>query len=565
MREAFNYLVANLLWISSGWQKTRAFHAALRRPRATQEGRLISLLKQNARSDYGRRYAFERVRSIREFQDAVPIVTYDSLGEEIEAIKRGRERVLTEEPVLWLEKTTGSTGAAKYIPYTANLKREFQAAVAPWMADLYRHRRKMLLGGSYWSITPLAAVPEVTQGGLRVGCDDEREYFGKLDRKLLDRLILVPAELAKVSDVESGRYVTLRFLLETPRLAFISVWNPSFLTLLVGLLEEHGARLIEDIRRGTLTPPRALPSHLHASLARGLAPRPSRARELEEILRRLGKLAPIEVWPKLSLISCWASGNARNFLPELQSLFPGVEIQPKGLLATEGVVSIPILGHPGGALALTSHFFEFIPEGGSRARPLLADELDNGQIYKVLLTTGGGLYRYDLGDWIQVVGYVGETPLVEFIGKESAVSDLCGEKLHAARVETALGAALAEFRLTPSFAMLAPEWGWPPRYCLLIEASGVSADILAQLADRLDELLREGHHYAYCRRLGQLGPLQALPVRDGARRYLERCVALGQRLGSIKPTALHCKPGWSVWFERAAGDRDGNVHEPLHI
>jgi len=34
-------------------------------------------------------------------------------------------------------------------------------------------------------------------------------------------------------------------------------------------------------------------------------------------------------------------------------------------------------------------------------------ELERGRLYSVILTTGGGLYRYALGDVVTVVGRVG--------------------------------------------------------------------------------------------------------------------------------------------------------------
>jgi hypothetical protein len=563
MNPAWGYFLTNSLWLASDWRKTRAFRRALHNPRATQQSQLFSLLRHNARSVYGRRYDFERLKTIHDYQAAVPVVTYDSLQDEIEAIKQGRRAVLTEEPVIWMEKTAGSTGASKYIPYTASLKREFQAAVAPWMSDLFNQRAKMRFGASYWSITPLAEKREITEGGLPIGCEDERDYFGKVARALLDRLILTPPELARIMDVDCAQYVTLRFLLATPQLSFISVWNPSFLTLLIRFLELNAERLIADLRQGTLTLDSKLPVQLKQRLARRIFPQPRRAAQLETILRHRGRLAPSEIWPKLTLISCWASANARSFVPELQSVFPGVEIQPKGLLATEGVVSIPLLGHVGGAPGLTSHFFEFVPEKSLSSRPLLVDEIEIGGIYQVIITTGGGFYRYDLGDLVEVVGRVAETPLVEFIGKAHHISDLCGEKLHGARVEAVLHEALSQFQLAPAFAMIAPEFGQPPSYVLFLDSPELPQYLFDGLVQTVEAGLLEGHHYSYCRRLGQLGPLRGVCVQNGARSYLERCAALGQRLGSVKPTGLHCHTGWSNWFQHAAENREQD--EPLRL
>jgi GH3 auxin-responsive promoter len=549
MKDTLGFVVANSLWLTSGARAACAFRRALKNPRRAQERRLLSLLRQNAATNYGERYGFQRLRSVREYQDAVPIVTYDSLEHEIDCIKRGERSVLTQEPVLMLEKTTGSTSAAKYIPYTASLKREFQVAVAAWMADLYIHRPRMLCGGTYWSVSPLARKREVTEGGLPVGFDDDTEYFGGVERWLLERFLLTPPELSQIPDIAASRYVTLRFLLESPRLSFISVWNPSFLALLIRFLWEHADRLNEDIRRGTLNPPQPLPRNLYQCLSRKLRPQPKRADELKKIVEEHGTLLLSKIWPKLSVISCWTSASASLFLPELKSLFPEIEIQPKGLLATEGVVSIPLTGHAGAALAVTSHFLEFVDDERPTERPLLVDELETGRNYSVLISTGGGLYRYALGDCIQVVGRVQETPLVEFIGKGDLVSDLCGEKLHEAHVRRILEELLGDFQLQPSFAMMAPEWGQPPAYVLFLEAPLSSSRILENLASRLEAQLLENYHYAYCRRLGQLGPARAVLARSRASElYLERCALLGQRRGSVKPTALHAKSGWSEWF-----------------
>jgi hypothetical protein len=297
--------------------------------------------------------------------------------------------------------------------------------------------------------------------------------------------------------------------------------------------------------------------------------------EMRRLSSRHGALPPEEVWPCLRVISCWTSAGAVRFVPELRRLFPRVEIQPKGLLATEGVVSIPMTGHPGAALAVTSHFLEFREEAAPGARPRLVDELEPGRTYTVLLTTGGGLYRYALGDRVRVVGLIAETPLIEFVGKEAQICDLCGEKLHEERVRAVLDGALQELRIEPVFAMIAPEWGLslahsgspggstqpgpdvrsetegrPPGYVLFLEAADLAAERFEALLRRVEAGLAEGHHYAYCRRLSQLAPLRGFRIRGGASQaYQERGAALGQRRGSIKPAALHREPGWEEWFD----------------
>ena len=145
-----------------------------------------------------------------------------------------------------------------------------------------------------------------------------------------------------------------------------------------------------------------------------------------------------------------------------------MEIQPKGLMATEAAVSFPLLGHPGAALAMRSHFFEF-QELGSAERIRLAHELDLGGRYRVIVTTGGGLYRYQLRDEIEVVGFVGQCPLLRFLGKSDCVSDLVGEKLAEPHVRAVVQRVLADAHVHRNSRCSFHVQGRPPHYRLYLQ------------------------------------------------------------------------------------------------
>jgi GH3 auxin-responsive promoter len=550
MLATLGFRAAHAVRLAAALPAYRAFRRALADPAAAQATRLRAILARAADSAYGRRHGFARLRSPADYQAALPVVGYEDLRPAIEAVAAGRPGVLTGEPVRMLETTGGSTGPAKLVPYTSGLLGEFQAAIGPWLTDLAVHRPALRRGGAYWSVSPCARPPHATAGGIPVGFADDTEYFGRLDRRVLRHLLLTPPELARVPDLTACRYVTLRFLLETPHLAFVSVWSPSFLTLLLAALDEWAEPLLDDLAYGTLTPPVALPAPLQTALAARLAPRPARARRLRATLARDGRLGPRVAWPDLALVSCWTGAAAARFVPALQARLPGVEIQGKGLLATEGVVSVPLLGHPGAALAVTAHFYEFVPAEAPGDRPRLAHELDDGASYTVLLTTGGGLYRYALGDVVRVVGRVARTPLVEFTGRAGGVSDLCGEKLAEGHVARVVEEAAARLAVDAGFLMLAPEWAEPPYYALFVDTAGGSPERADRLARAVEEGLAANPGYAYGRALGQLGPVRAVRMAGGsaAAAYADRCAALGQRAGAVKPTYLHATAGWRAFF-----------------
>ncbi len=77
------------------------------------------------------------------------------------------------------------------------------------------------------------------------------------------------------------------------------------------------------------------------------------------------------------------------------------------------------------------------------APTLLAHELQVGQHYQLVLTTAAGLYRYCLGDLVEVNGFLGQAPQVTFLRKvgEGDAVNLVGEKLDARQVAQAVESA----------------------------------------------------------------------------------------------------------------------------
>ena len=186
-----------------------------------------------------------------------------------------------------------------------------------------------------------------------------------------------------------------------------------------------------------------------------------------------------------------------------------------------------------------AHTFEFLdPDGKLR----LAHELEQGIAYGVVLTTGGGLYRYRLGDRARVDGRVGGTPSLTFVGRDDRVSDFCGEKLSDSFVATVIDAVFANVA-HPSFAMLAPEMTTAGvSYTLFVHRG---ASIPPDCSAALERELRRNPHYAWCVDLGQLAPASIVAVGPGAdRAYVDACVRRGQRSGDVKPVSLHQSTGW---------------------
>jgi hypothetical protein len=402
--------------------------------------------------------------------------------------------------------------------------------------------------------------PCVTAGGIPIGFEDDTAYLPAWQRWAAHRLLTAPSWLARISQIDDFRYLTLFHLLAARDLSLVSIWSPTFLTSLFAQLPAWQERLCGDLRRGIASPPGGGVSHV-IPIPRGARLR--RAAELSAAFRSGGTLGEQfqAAWPCLALISCWTDASASLFVPELKRLFPRAVIQSKGLLATEGAVSFPFGESEGAVLSVRSHFFEFAPadEPSESLVPRLAHQLDRGGRYRVILTTGGGLYRYDLNDIVEVLGFEGECPRLRFLGRADRVSDLVGEKVSEAYAQESVQEALRQLNLTPGFSLLTPVMARPPYYALFIQEEKLAAcpDLRSVLAEAVGSRLESNPHYRHALRLGQLAPVKVHLVAgdDGSawRLYESRCRERGQKIGAIKPCLFDPCTGWASVFSEPEG------------
>ncbi len=376
-------------------------------PEASPPPWLESVLTQNAGTAYLEHYGSPR--TLAEFRGRVPLTGYDDLLPWLDRIRAGESDVLFAGRPVAFERTSGSAGPSKLIPYSAEGLHDVQRSVLPWLAGVVKTNG--ITGRAYFSISPATRSAEVIET-VPVGLPDGA-YLGEVGASVLAQVTAVPLAVASIVNIGQWRAETLRHLASARDLELISVWSPTFLLALL----DH------------------LPS-------------------------------PQRLWPRLKVVSCWASGASRRFANELAARLPQAYLQPKGLLTTEAVVTVP---DDAGRPALTPRgFFEFQRDG----ELLLAHELNEGDVYEVVITTASGLYRYRTGDLVRYDGHFPSSrPILEFVGRGELVSDLVGEKL----TEPFVAACLES---VPGFRMLVPD-SQENGYVLVISttSSSVSATI----------------------------------------------------------------------------------------
>lgn len=438
---------------------------------------LEKLLARNADCAYLRR--FGSPRTLDAFREQIPVVHYEDLSEDWQHLQAGASDVLFMGRPIACEVTSGSSGARKWIVYSADGLEDFRRNLSPWLAGiLHRYR---IEGGLYFSVSPAFRAPAQV-AGIPLGVPDAAYLDAGLAACLAARSV-VPADLGQITDVEAWRHRTLACLRAARELEMISVWSPTFLL-----------RLLDDLPE------------------------------------------PQTLWPRLKFVSCWTSAASRPYAEALKRrLPPGVVLQGKGLVSTEAVVTTPdARGRP----VLVPHgWTEFLDEGGLR----LAETLQPGGEYEVVVTTASGLYRYRTGDRVRMRARQRTTgrPVLEFVGR-TATQDLTGEKISEHFAGLCLRAQGDRLR---GFAALVADERLPGYW--LLSAEALSGEVLAEVEKRLFD----NPHYAYARRLGQLRPLAARHWPDVLQALEAAHCQRGGRLGDFKPRALYT---WQDIFQERA-------------
>ena len=453
-----------------------AYQTALRHPQRTQAQILRTILRSNQHSQFGQQHHFAQIRSPEDYAQRVPIQSYDTLAPSIARHAGGEANILTSSPVIQFEETGGSTAGAKLIPYTAPLLTAFQHGIHAWFADLIAHRPRAFSGSLYFIISPAARRHSHTAGGIPIGTGNDLNYLGSALAGHIAPQILHHPQLAQAQSPEDWQIRTATLLAQSPSLSLISAWSPTLLLNLIHTLHQQQDRILSQI------------------------PDPSRRHTLAQALAPAIPNTP-KIWARLDTISCWDSHTAAAPAAQLRQLFPHAYLQGKGLLATEGITTLPFSGCL--LPALTSHYYEFADEADN-IHPL--HQLQHGARYRLILTTQGGLYRYDTQDWLLAQASPhANVPSLHFIGRSSLTSDLVGEKLTEAFVAQAIRQTLAPV----SGCLLLQGTSTPaPHYILWHEPTFTPT---AQALAALNTALCANPQYHYAQQIGQLGNLTARP------------------------------------------------------
>ncbi len=344
---AISKLARMRLWRIENWSS---------HPEAAQREVLQELVTAAQYTEFGRKYNFSRLFTLKEFKKNVPIYEYDDIKPYILRMMEGEENVLWNTPVKWFAKSSGTTSdKSKFIPISEeSLHDNHFKASKDVLSNYYKN---------FPSSDLLTGKGLVVGGSHQISKVNEEIQYGDLSAVLMQ------------NSPFWGQWI------RTPELS----------VALLGEWEDKIEKLAQVTASENVTSLAGVPTWTLLLLKR--------------ILEIKGKTTIKEVWPNLEL---YINGGV-SFVPykeQFDRIIGGKINYLEIYNASEGFVAAQVSPDDDGMLLFTEHgiFYEFMPveEYGSK-NPLTVGLKDVviGKNYALVISTTGGLWRYLIGDTIQ--------------------------------------------------------------------------------------------------------------------------------------------------------------------
>ncbi len=513
--------------------------------RRTQQDVLQRLLALNSDSQFSRDHRLSSAHTPGEFRKRLPITDYEYFRPYIDQLKSGNHSALlgSKSNLLMFTLSSGTTADSKFIPITKQFLDDYRRGWQIWGIWAFDDHPSM----NAKNIVQLSSDHNKFQTDAGSPCGNISGLAAATQRRFVRFMYTVPYIVAKIDDPDAKYYTSLRLAVADANVGLITTANPSTLIHLAQMADSEKESLIRDIADGTLSDRFAVAAEIRRQLASRVSKRnTARARQLEELVDRTGRLSPRDYWPELDIAAVWTSGSCGAYISSLRSHYGDIVVRDHGLSASEGRMTIPMADEGSeGILDLVTHFFEFVPEseyGSEKPTVLEAYELKEDENYYILLTTSYGFYRYDICDVVRCVGFHNTTPLLKFLHKGAHISNITGEKLSESQIVDAIRTCTDAIDIKFEHFTVIPSWGEPPRYQLMVEqidlpALRIAEELTKNIDDRLQELNCE---YREKRLSGRLAQVETVPlVQDTWKRFAkQRQSKLGGSIEQYKHPCL---------------------------
>jgi GH3 auxin-responsive promoter len=492
-----------MVWLLK--QRSKRIQTFMREPMAVQEQQFRSLLSNAKQTEWGKKYDYNTISSIKTFQERVPISTYEDMYPYIERVMRGEQYVLWGTPIYWFAKSSGTTNArSKYIPVSRESLQECHFMGGKDLMTLLIENKADL---------------KIFEGkGISVGGSLSPNPYGTPDSFCGD-----------VSAVIMKNLPTWAQYIRTPDIdtALMSVW------------EEKLERMANIVSKENVTSMLGVPTWILVLI--------------EKILDITGKDNVLEIWPDFEVFvhGAVAFQPYRDLFK--QKIFPSSNVlYLETYNASEGFFGVQDdLSRPDEMLLMLDYgiFYEFIPveeADNDNPKTFTLEEVELGKNYAMIVSTNGGLWRYKIGDTVR---FTTKTPYrIKISGRTKHFINAFGEEVIVENADSAIakacmetGAEINDYTAAPAYMDTrqsgAHEWAIefkrePINFARFVEVldqtlRDENSDYDAKrykdyiLRPPIVHQVEQGTFYEWLRHRGKLGGQHKVPRLSNSREYLD--------------------------------------------
>jgi hypothetical protein len=396
---------------------------------------LMRIINENKDTSFGKEHSFHTITP-ENFKERLVLAKFSNFESYIDRTVAGEDNVLSARDVDFFMTTSGTTGKSKLIP--GGIGNHESMGRLSFLQEHFDNTGKM---GE-------ATLLLVNKPPIRYDSTSRHRMIGPFTSIIVQKTVeeaerdpsswksLTPPHIHLLENYDDFSYIAALYALKNPHL---KVMRTTFLPNLLSFfhtLHSKWKEIVHDIRLGIVSPPIVgLDEHIVRDLKASMKPNQARADELELMFssgNQEGLIA--RLWPQLTMVACITGGTFNMYVPRLKSwIGDKVIVYSPFMIGSEGFYGTNYspgehesLYHP----TVRLNYFEFIQEKDvDSLNPITLDleELTVGGRYEMVVTNNG-LYRFRMGDVIEIKSFHNKMPLFDMCYRLGSVINMVGEK-----------------------------------------------------------------------------------------------------------------------------------------
>jgi hypothetical protein len=383
-------------------------------PLETQDELLKKLLYSAEHTEFGEKHGFKKIHSYREFQEQVPLHTYEQFFPYIERTLKGEQNVFWPTDIRWFAKSSGTTNArSKFIPVSDESLEDCHFKGGKDMLSIYlnNYPESKLFTGKNLTIGGSQQINQFDQNA--------NSYYGDVSAVLMKNLPFW-VQMIRTPNLE---------------IALMDEW------------EEKIERMARATMNENVISISGVPTWTVVLLQRIME-----LKDAKDIT---------EVWPNLELFihGAVAFGPYRDLFKRLIPT-PSMHYM-ETYNASEGFFGIQDQIDSDEMLLMLDYgiYYEFIPleeDTSEHPKTLNLSEVKLDTVYAMVITTNAGLWRYRIGDTVRFTSLF---PFrVKIAGRTKHFINAFGEELMIENAEIAMAYACEQTEAIMSNFTAAPRY-----------------------------------------------------------------------------------------------------------